>query len=337
MTSLKKVLLTATAAAVALSSAHAFEINGRGASFPAPVYKSWATAYYKATGNKVNYTASGSGDGIKSIEKRLVDFAGSDKPLKPKLLRKHKLYMYPAIVGSIVLAYNLPGVADNQLKLSEKAIAAIFSGKAKYWDDAVIVKDNKEVKLPHQPINVCVRADGSGTTFNFTYYLSKIDPADFKPRKKLNWKANVIGGKGNQGVTANIQNNKYSIGYIEYSYKLKSGLPAATVENREHHWVKPTVKSFQDAAKYASWDKKNDFYAVIAYPKGATSYPIVAASFILLDKEKTDTNKKVTAFYDWAFHNGQKIAADLGYVALPEATVKEIKAYWNEKEIAPVK
>jgi phosphate transport system substrate-binding protein len=337
MTTLKKLLLGATAAAVALTSVNAWEINGRGASFPAPVYKEWATAYNKATGNKVNYTGTGSGDGIKSIKKRIVDFAGSDKPLKPETLRKHKLYMFPAIVGSIVLAYNLPGVEDNQLKLSEKAIAAIFSGKAKYWDDAVIVENNKEIKLPHEPINVCVRADGSGTTFNFTYYLSKIDPADFQPKKKLNWKANVIGGKGNQGVTANIQQNKYSIGYIEYSYKLKSGLPAATVENREHKWVKPTVKSFQDAAKYASWDKKNDFYAIIGYPKGETSYPIVAASFILLPEEKKDTNNKTAAFYDWAFANGQKIAADLGYVALPDATVKEIKAYWSEKGITPAK
>ncbi|WP_456391427.1 phosphate ABC transporter substrate-binding protein PstS [Nitratifractor sp.] len=334
---LKKLLLTTTAAAVALSSAQAFEINGRGASFPAPVYKAWASDYYKATGNKVNYTASGSGDGIKSIEKRIVDFAGSDKPLKPETLRKHKLHMFPAIVGSIVLAYNLDGVKDNQLKLSEKAIAAIFSGKAKYWDDAVIAENNKDLKLPHEPINVCVRADGSGTTYNFTYYLSKIDPADFKPKKKFNWKANVIGGKGNQGVTANIKQNKNSIGYIEYSYKLESGLPAATVENREHKFVAPTVKSFQDAAKYASWDKANDFYAVIAYPKGETSYPMVAASFILLDEEKSDVNKKVTAFYDWAFKNGADAAAKLGYVAMPEATVKEIRAYWESKGIAPAK
>ncbi|WP_457607140.1 phosphate ABC transporter substrate-binding protein PstS [Nitratifractor sp.] len=334
---LKKLLLTTTAAAVAFSAANAFEINGRGASFPAPVYKEWAAAYNKATGNRVNYTASGSGDGIKSIEKRLVDFVGSDKPLKPKTLRKHKLYMFPAIVGSIVLAYNLPGVEDNQLKLSEKAIAAIFSGKAKYWDDAVIAEPNAGLKLPHEPINVCVRADGSGTTFNFTYYLSKIDPADFKPKKKFNWKANVVGGKGNQGVTANIQQTKYSIGYIEYSYKLSSGLPAATVENREHKFVAPTVQSFQDAAKYASWDKKDDFYAVIAYPKGATSYPMVAPSFILLDEEKKEANDKVAAFYDWAFKNGADIAAKLGYVALPKATVDEIRAYWSGKGITPAK
>ncbi len=332
---MKRLVFGTVAALTLASSVNAYELNGRGASFPAPVYKAWAEAYNKATGNKINYTASGSGDGIKSITKRIVDFAGSDKPLKPETLAKKKLYMFPAIVGSIVLAYNIDGVKDNELKLSEKAIAAIFSGKAKYWDDEVIKENNKDLKLPHEPINVCVRADGSGTTYNFTYYLSKIDPADFKAKKKFNWKANVVAGKGNQGVTANIKNTKNSIGYIEYSYKLESGLPAATVENREHKFVKPTVKSFQDAAKYASWDKKDDFYALIAYPKGETSYPIVAASFILLDKEKTEKNNQVAGFYKWAFENGAEAAAKLGYVALPEATVKEIEAYWESKGIKP--
>ena len=330
---IRSLATLAIAASVVTTSLIAGEITGRGASFPAPLYKEWAQAYYNATGNRVTYTGTGSGDGIKSIKKRLVDFGGSDKPLKPKSLRKHKLDMFPAVVGSIVLAYNLPGVEDQQLKLSEKAIAAIFNGKAKYWDDARITENNKALKLPHKPINVCVRADGSGTTYNFTYYLSKIDPADFKPRKKLNWNANVIGGKGNQGVTANIMQNKYAIGYIEYSYKLKSGLPAATIENREHRWIAPTVSSFHDAAKYAVWDKSKDFYAVIGYPKGATSYPIVAASFILLPDEKKAKDKEVTAFFDWAFQHGDAIAVKLGYVALPDATVQEIHSYWEEKGV----
>ncbi|HHD77287.1 MAG TPA: phosphate ABC transporter substrate-binding protein PstS [Campylobacteraceae bacterium] len=330
---LKSLATLAIAASVATTTLLAGEITGRGASFPAPVYKEWSQAYYNATGNKVTYTGTGSGDGIKSIKKRLVDFGGSDKPLKPKTLKKHDLYMFPAIVGSIVLAYNLPGVKDHELKLSEKAIAAIFSGEAKYWDNALITENNKALKLPHKPINVCVRADGSGTTFNFTYYLSKIAPDMFKPKKKLNWKANVIGGKGNQGVTANIQQNSYAIGYIEYSYKLKSNLPAATIENREHQWIEPTVASFQEGAKYAEWDKKSDFYAVIGYPKGETSYPIVAASFILLPAEKKEKNREVTAFFDWAFQNGDDIAAKLGYVPLPDATVKEIHSYWEEKGI----
>ncbi len=330
---LKKIVTAAVAASVALTAVHADELKGRGASFPGPVYKAWTSEYFAATGKKVNYTPTGSGDGIKSIKKRMVDFAGSDKPLKPKALRKAKLYMFPAVVGSIVLAYNLEGVKDGELKLSRAAIDAIFSGKARFWDDAIITKDNAGLKLPHEPITTCVRADKSGTTFNFTYFLNKINPK-VKVSKKPTWKAaKVVAGKSNSGVSANIQQIKGSIGYIEYSYKTKLGLPAAQVENKEGHFINPTVKSFQDAAKYASWTPENDFYAVIGDPAGATSYPIVAATFILLPEEKTATNKEVTAFFDWAFSNGDKAAADLGYVPLPASTKDAIRGYWASKGI----
>ncbi len=330
---MKKIVTAAIAASLALTIANADEIKGRGASFPGPVYKAWTSEYFNATGNKVNYTPTGSGDGIKSITKRMVDFGGSDKPLKPKTLKKKKLYMFPSVVGSIVLAYNIDGVKDGELKLSRAAIDAIFSGKAKFWDDAVITKDNAALKLPHAPITTCVRADKSGTTFNFTYFLNKIDPA-FKVSKKPKWKAaKVVAGKSNSGVSANIQQIKNSIGYIEYSYKIKLGLPAAQVENKEGKFINPTVKSFQDAAKYATWAPKNDFYAVIGDPAGATSYPIVAATFILLPVEKTEKNKEVTAFFDWAYKNGDKAAADLGYVPLPASTKDEIRKYWESKGI----
>lgn len=256
---LKKVIVAAVAASVALTAVQADELKGRGASFPGPVYKAWTAAYFAATGKKVNYTPTGSGDGIKSIKKRMVDFAGSDKPLKPESLRKAKLYMFPAVVGSIVLAYNLEGVKDGELKLSRAAVDAIFNGKAAYWDDAVITKGNEGLKLPHAPITVCVRADKSGTTFNFTYFLNKIN-ADVKVSKKPTWTAKkVVAGKSNSGVSANIQQIKNSIGYIEYSYKTKLGLPAAQIENKEGKFINPTVASFQDAAKYASWTPKNDF------------------------------------------------------------------------------
>jgi len=241
--------------------------------------------------------------------------------------------MFPSVVGSIVLAYNIDGVKDGELKLSRAAIDAIFSGKATFWDDAVIRKDNADVKLPHAPITVCVRADKSGTTFNFTYFLNKIDPA-FKVSKKPKWKVSkVVAGKSNSGVSANIQQIKNSIGYIEYSYKIKLGLPAAQVQNKEGNFINPTVKSFQDAAKYATWTPEHDFYAVIGDPAGATSYPIVAATFILLPKEKTETNKEVTAFFDWAYKNGDKAAAELGYVPLPASTKDEIRKYWESKGI----
>jgi len=330
---MKKILLTAAAASVALTSVHADELKGRGASFPGPVYKAWTSEYFAATGKKVNYTPTGSGDGIKSITKRMVDFGGSDKPLKPKKLKKEKLYMFPSVVGSIVLAYNLEGVKDGELKLSRAAIDAIFTGKAKFWDDALITRGNAGLKLPHAPITTCVRADKSGTTFNFTYFLNKIDPA-FKVSKKPRWKAaKVVAGKSNSGVSANIRQIKNSIGYIEYSYKIKLGLPAAQVENKEGQFINPTVASFQDAAKYATWTPENDFYAVIGDPAGATSYPIVAATFILLPQEKTEKNKEVTAFFDWAYSNGDKAAEELGYVPLPASTKDEIRKYWTAKGI----
>ena len=328
-----KLLTTALVATVAISSVSADELKGRGASFPGPVYKAWTSGYFDATKNQVNYTPTGSGDGIKSITKRMVDFAGSDKPLKPKTLKKKKLYMFPAVVGSIVLAYNIDGVKDGELKLSRAAVDAIFTGKANFWDDKIIKKDNADLKLPHEPITVCVRADKSGTTFNFTYFLNKINP-DFKVSKKPTWKASkVVAGKSNSGVSANIQQIKGSIGYIEYSYKIKLDLPAAQVENKEGKFINPTVASFQDAAKYASWTADKDFYAVIGDPDGNTSYPIVAATFILLPTEKVDTNKKVTAFFDWAYKNGDKSASDLGYVPLPKETKDAIRAYWESKKI----
>ncbi len=241
--------------------------------------------------------------------------------------------MFPTVVGSIVLAYNIDGVKDGELKLSREAIAAIFSGKAKMWDDEVIKKDNKDIKLPHEPITVAVRADKSGTTFNFTYFLNKINP-EFKVSKKPEWKSEkVVAGKSNSGVTANIKQIKNSIGYIEYSYKLKENLPAAQVQNKSGKFINPTVKSFQDAAKYASWTKEKDFYAVIGDPDGDTSYPIVAATFILLPAEKADMNKEVVKFFEWAYKNGDKAAADLGYVPLPASTKEEITKYWTEKKI----
>ena len=330
---LKKMFIAAVGASVALTVVNADALKGRGASFPGPVYKVWTSDYFAATKHQVNYTPTGSGDGIKSITKRMVDFAGSDKPLKPKALQKNKLYMFPTVIGSVVLAYNLDGIKDGELKLSRAAIAGIFGGSITHWDDKEIMVQNTGLKLPHEPITVAVRADKSGTTFNFTYFLNKLD-ANIKVSKKPRWKAaKVVAGKSNSGVSANIQQIKNSIGYIEYSFKDKLGLCAAQIENKEGQYINPTLKSFQDAAKYATWTAENDFYAVIGDPAGATSYPIVAATFILLPEEKMETNKQVTAFIDWAYTHGDKAATDLGYVPLPESTKNEIRKYWEAKKI----
>lgn len=330
---LKKLAVASMATLVTLTTLHADDLKGRGASFPGPVYKAWTSEYYATTKKQVNYTPTGSGDGVKSISKRMVDFAGSDKPLKAKKLAKKKLYMFPTVVGAIVLAYNIDGVKDGELKLSREAIAGIFSGTITQWNDPKITAQNPTVKLPDAPITIAVRADKSGTTYNFTYFLNQIDQS-IKTSKKPKWKApKVVAGKSNSGVSANIQQIKNAIGYIEYAYKEKLGLSAAQVENKEGKFINPTVASFQDAAKYASWSASNDFYAVIGDPKGATSYPIVAATFLLLPHEKTQTNKQVTTFIDWAYTHGDKAASDLGYVPLPNSTKEEIRSYWKSKNI----
>jgi phosphate transport system substrate-binding protein len=330
---LKRLGVWAVAAVFVVLELHSDEIQGRGATFPEPLYDAWIAEYHAKTGDKVNYIATSSGDGIKSIVNRECDFAGSDKPLNTKKLHEHKLYMFPSVIGSIVLAYNIPGVKDGELRLSEKAIVGIFSGKIKYWDDTEIIVENPELKLPHKKLTIAVRSDKSGTTYNFTYYLSKLNDKVFKVSKQPDWQGNILASKSNAGVSESIEKTNYSIGYVEYSYKQKLGLSAAQVQNKAGKYILPTLSSFQDAAKYASWRPENDFYALIAYPDGKRSYPIVAATFILLPQEKNINNKKVTKFINFAYRGGDKIATDLGYVPLPEETKELIRKYWVEKGI----
>ncbi len=328
---LKKLALAALVTAASISSSFASDkINGAGASFPAPLYYDWAFNYKKDTDNLVNYQSIGSGGGIKQISKRVVDFGASDKPLDSKKLAKDKLLQFPAVIGSIVIAFNIDGIADETLKLSNEVVADIFAGKITMWNDAAIAADNKGINLPNQKIVVVHRSDGSGTTYNFTYYLSgssKNWKENFGIGKAIDWKVG-IGGKGNEGVANLIKQTPYAIGYIENAYKEKNNLSAAVLKTASGKWVKATEDNFKAAAKYASWTKEDNFYAMLALQPGDTSYPIVAATFILLPKEKPETNKQVTAFYDYAFKKGDEAAKKLGYIALPEATKKMIREYW---------
>ncbi len=328
---LKKLALAALVTAASISSSFASDkINGAGASFPAPLYYDWAFNYKKDTDNLVNYQSIGSGGGIKQISKRVVDFGASDKPLDSKKLAKDKLLQFPAVIGSIVIAFNIDGIADETLKLSNEVVADIFAGKITMWNDAAIAADNKGINLPTQKIVVVHRSDGSGTTYNFTYYLSgssKNWKENFGIGKAIDWKVG-IGGKGNEGVANLIKQTPYAIGYIENAYKEKNNLSAAVLKTASGKWVKATEDNFKAAAKYASWTKEDNFYAMLALQPGDTSYPIVAATFILLPKEKPETNKQVTAFYDYAFKKGDEAAKKLGYIALPEATKKMIREYW---------
>ena len=305
-------------------------VNGAGASFPAPLYYDWAYQYQKDTHNKINYQSIGSGGGIKQIGKRIVDFGASDKPLDTKKLTKKRLLQFPAVIGSIVLSYNIPGVADEALKLKNSVVADIFAGKIKKWNDAAIKADNPTLKLPNEKIIVVHRSDGSGTTYNFTYYLNGSSThwkENFGVGKTIDW-ATGIGGKGNEGVANLIKQTPYTIGYIESAYKEKNHLAAATLQTASGKWVSAREENFQAAAKYASWTQKEHFYAMLALQPGDTSYPIVAATFILLPVEKAAMNKKVIAFYDYAFKKGDASAKKLGYIPLPEATKAMIREYW---------
>lgn len=329
---LKKIIAGTLGILAFFSMVQASDIEARGASFPKAVYTDWMKAYYEATGKKLIYTPTGSGDGIVSAVKRQSDFSGTDKPLRSWRLERYKLTMFPAIVGSIVLAYNIPGVGDNELKLDEEAISAIFSGEAKFWDDPIIVKENRHLKLPHKPIKVIVRSDGSGTTYNFTYYLRKIDYTHFKKAEKnFDWKANTIGVEGSSGMSEQIKSTEYSIGYTDFSYKQKYDLCVATLKNRVGKWVSPSLKTSREGAKYANLNKENDFYGIIAYSKGTTSYPIVATSFVLLPYENKEKNREIIEFFHWAFLHGETIANKHGFAMLPKETLKEIYVYWKEK------
>jgi len=310
-------------------------IKGSGASFSYSVYQKWTKAYYKATGIKVDYISKGSSKGIKDARARQVDFAGTDKPLSPKVLKRNNLYQFPGIVGAITMGYNIPGISH--LKLSRSAIVAISEGKVKYWDNKLITDANPELKLPHKKVTFVHRADGSGTTFNYTYFLSKVSKEwrkTYGAKKSLNWPGKQhIGGNKNTGVASLIKQTPYSVGYIDYADAQKNGIVMALVENKEGNFIKPELRTFQIAVEKANLDPKRDFYSIIADPVGKESYPIVAASFILIPAEKQEINKKVTAFFDWSYKNGQEIARSLGFVPLPDALTNKIRKYWEEKGI----
>lgn len=333
MTKVIKLALAASVLSAALSANDV--IKGSGASFPYGVYQSWTQAYYKATGTKVDYISKGSSKGIKDATDRQVDFGGTDAPLAPKQLKKAKLFQFPGVVGAITMGYNLEGVKD--LKLSRAAIIAISSGKVKFWDDKVIAEANKGVKLPHEKVTFVHRADGSGTTFNYTYYLSKISKewrTAYGAKKSLNWPGNQhIGGNKNTGVASLIKQTPFSVGYIDYADAKHNNIVMASVENKAGKYIKPELANFQAAVAKADLDPAKDFFAVIADPAGDDSYPIVAATFILVPAEKQAMNKQVTKFYDWAFTNGQEIAKSLGFVPLPDPLTSKIKTYWETKGI----
>ena len=326
--------IAALALAVAFSAhAHAADVTGAGASFVYPVMSKWSADYAKATKKKVNYQSIGSGGGIAQIKAATVDFGSSDAPLKPEELAKHGLAQFPSVIGGVVPVINVPGVASGAMKLDGDVLADIFLGKIKMWNDPAIASLNGGVTLPAKKITVVHRSDGSGTTFNFVNYLSKVNPE---------WKAKVgegtavkwpvgIGGKGNEGVAAYVKQISGGIGYVELSYALQNKMAYSRLKNAAGNYVIPSDDTFSAAAASANWAEAKDFYLVMTNAPGENSWPITATNFILMYKQPKNAASAAHAkeFFRWAYANGDAQAKKLDYVPLPDALVKQIEAYWT--------
>ena len=323
----------AAALAFGITQAFAADIIGAGASFPYPIYAKWADAYKQKTGIGLNYQSIGSGGGIAQIKAKTVDFGASDMPLKAEDLQASGLVQFPAIIGGVVPIVNIEGIAPGTLRFTGPVLADIYLGKIKMWNDKAIADLNPGVKLPADPITVVRRSDGSGTTFLWTDYLSKVSPE---------WKTKVgsstavawpegVGGKGNEGVAAYVQRIKGSIGYVEYAYAKKNKMSHAQIQNREGQFVQPDDEAFQAAAAFADWKGSPGFYQILTDQPGKTSWPITGASFILVQQkpEKVANAVEVMKFFDWALKNGQKMATELDYVPMPDAVTKLIGESWK--------
>ncbi len=328
-----KLLAVATMSLQAVSAAHAAEITGAGATFPYPIYAKWAEAYKQATGTGLNYQSIGSGGGIKQIKAKTVDFGASDMPLKAEDLEKDGLVQFPAIMGGVVPVVNILGVKPGQLKLTGKVIADIYMGKITRWVAPEIASLNPGVKLPTTDITVVHRADGSGTTFVWTDYLSKISP-EFKTTvgsgTAVKWPTGV-GGKGNEGVAANVQRINGAIGYVEYAYAKKNNIAHTQLQNKDGQYVQPDDETFKAAAAGADWAKTPGMGVILTDQPGKTTWPLASASFILMHKNQADAakGKEVLKFFDWAYKNGGAMAAELDYVAMPPAVVKLVQDSWK--------
>lgn len=325
-------------AAAALVPANAADISGAGATFPYPIYAKWADAYKKETGNGLNYQSIGSGGGIKQIKAKTVTFGATDAPLTGKDLDDSGLAQFPMVMGGIVPVVNLEGIKPGEIVIDGPTLANIFLGTITKWNDAAIKKLNPSVKLPDQAIAIVHRSDGSGTTYNFVYYLSEVS-ADFKSKVGVNtsvqWPAG-IGAKGNEGVANNVANTKGAIGYVEYAYALQNKLTHTKMINKAGKAVEPTSEAFQAAAANADWKSQPGYGVILANQPDDKSWPMTAATWILVYKKPADAKATAEAlkFFAWAYKNGDKMAEELHYVPMPEKVVKDVEAYWKSEVAA---
>ena len=338
---MKQVFVSIALAASSLAAtAHAANITGAGATFPYPIYAKWAEMYKAASGNGLNYQSVGSGAGIKQIKAKTVDFGASDMPLAAAELNSAGLIQFPAIMGGVVPIVNLPGIAPGQMKLTGAVIADIYLGKITKWNAPQIAALNPGVKLPDTDITVVRRADSSGTSFLWTDFLSKTSPS---------WKSTIgagttvkwavgVGGKGNEGVAANVQRIKGGIGYVEWAYAKKNKMAHTQLQNKDGAFLQPSDDAFMAAASGANWAGTPGFGVVLTDQAGKGSWPITGASYILVHRSQADAakGKEVLKFFDWAYKNGDAAAAELDYVPMPDAVTKLVQDAWkaNMKDAA---
>ena len=321
------------AAAFTITTAQAADISGAGATFPYPVYGKWADAYKKETGIGLNYQSIGSGGGIKQIKAKTVTFGASDAPLTGEDLEASGLAQFPMVMGGIVPVVNVEGVKPGDLVIDGPTLAKIFMGEITKWDDPAIKKLNEGASLPSSAIAVVHRSDGSGTTFNFTYYLSAVSD-DWKTKigteKAVEWPVG-IGAKGNEGVANNVANTKGSIGYVEYAYALQNKLTYTKMINKDGKTVEPTAATFAAAASHADWASQPGFGVILANQPGDDSWPMTAATWILIYKQPKDTAATAEAlkFFAWAYKDGGKMAEELDYVPMPDNVVAAVEKMWS--------
>jgi phosphate transport system substrate-binding protein len=321
-------------AATVGGAALAADISGAGSTFAAPIYAKWAEAYKAATGNGLNYQAIGSGGGIQQIRANTVAFGGSDKPLKLDDLNKDGLYQFPSAMGGVVPVVNLPGIKPGQIKLTGQVLGDIYLGAVKTWNAKEITALNPGVKLPGLPITVVHRSDGSGTTFQFTSYLAIKDPAwasKVGASDSVEWPAGV-GGKGNDGVSANVKQTIGSIGYVEYAFAKQNNATYTLVQNKDGKYPLPVAANFAAAAAGADWAHAPGNYLLLLDQPGANAWPITAATFVIVHKKPTNPAQvsEVLKFFDWCFKNGDPAAAQLDYVPMPAKVKTMIRKQWNE-------
>lgn len=324
--------LAAASALVFAGSVGAQEITGAGATFPAPIYSKWAAEYNKATGVKVNYQSIGSGGGIKQIDSKTVDFGASDMPQTDEVLKSKGQMQFPTVMGGVVPVINIKGIEPGQLKLTGALLGDIYLGKVARWNDPAIKVLNPTLALPDAAITQVRRADGSGTTFIFTNYLSKVN-AEWKSKvgegTAVNWPVGA-GGKGNEGVSTYVNRLPNSLGYVEYSYVKQNKMTYALVQNAAGNFVKPEDDTFKAAAAGADWAKS--FYQILTNQPGKEAWPISGATFILMHtkQDKPANAAEVLKFFSWAYKNGDKTAADLDYVPMPKSVIAAIEKSWGE-------